>query len=123
MANEYQCSSGNPIKYNADGMPSYNKGQIRLGAAIAYLPLHHFDKNTKPSYFGRVMAGVDLVPEQVLHLVAEEIDELVNADAIKHAPRLKDIQSMCVNVMQMQRALEKFVATRKASLSRRQRTT
>ena len=108
---------------HADGMPSYNKGQIRLGAAIAYLPLHHFDKNTKPSYFGRVMGGVDLVPEQVLHLVAEEIDELVNADAIKHAPRLKDIQSMCVNVMQMQRALEKFVAIHKASLPRRQRTT
>src|SRR5215472_12874240 len=86
-------------------------------------PAPSFRQRYQAQLFRSCDGGVDLVPEQVLHLVAEEIDELVNADAIKHAPRLKDIQSMCVNVMQMQRALEKFVAIHKASLPRRQRTT
>jgi hypothetical protein len=102
-----QLSSGLPLPRRDDGRPAYRPGQLALGAALVGLKPHRFDRD-KHNHEVAVLLALDLVPDDVLAVVAEEIEER----KLKCQPRLAEIERMCRAALGMQRIVAAALAQR-----------
>ena len=106
-----QLASGQPLPRGQDGQPAYRGGQLALGAVLVDLPRHIFDRE-KSNHVARVLEALDLVPDDILYLVAEEIDALAECRKLKCQPRLPEIKNMCAAALRMNASVLSSLASR-----------